>query len=67
MSTHDPIAALILAHFAVLLTECRLAWWIAEWPNRIVLAAQKVLVATPELLAYLDWPLEIVKASTGER
>ncbi|KAK7178784.1 hypothetical protein DPSP01_013545 [Paraphaeosphaeria sporulosa] len=67
ISTHDPITALVLAHFAVLLTECRLAWWIAEWPLRIVLAAQKLLVATPELLAYLDWPLEIVKASAGER
>ena len=41
--------------------------WIAEWPLRIVLAAQKLLVATPELLAYLDWPLEVVKKSTRER
>ncbi|KAJ4289045.1 hypothetical protein N0V90_011387 [Kalmusia sp. IMI 367209] len=67
ISTHDPITVLVLAHFAVLLTECRLAWWIAEWPSRIVLAAQKTLMATPELLGYLDWPLEIVKANTRER
>jgi hypothetical protein len=67
ISTHDPITALVVAHFAVLLTECRLAWWIAEWPLRIVLAAQKLLVATPELLVYLDWPLEIVKDNARER
>ncbi|KAF1968583.1 hypothetical protein BU23DRAFT_592087 [Bimuria novae-zelandiae CBS 107.79] len=64
MAAHDPITALVIAHFAVLLTECHLAWWVAEWPARIVFAAQKLLLATPEILAYLDWPLEVVKSST---
>lgn len=64
ISIHDPIAVLVLAHFAALLAQCCQSWWVREWPQRIVFAAQKLLMATPELLSYLDWPLQIISAKT---
>ncbi|PVH97368.1 hypothetical protein DM02DRAFT_81899 [Periconia macrospinosa] len=62
---HDPIAVLVLAHFAALLSECQHSWWMRELPQRVVAAAQKLLMSTPELLDYLDWPLQIINAHTG--
>jgi hypothetical protein len=64
LAAHDPIAVLVLAHFAVLMSQCHRNWWVSEFPGRIVLAAQKLLMTTPELLDYLDWPLEMINANT---
>ncbi|KAF2635474.1 hypothetical protein P280DRAFT_411376 [Massarina eburnea CBS 473.64] len=57
---HDPISILILAHFATLIHECWESWWLCQFPQKIVLSAQKLLMTTPELLDYLDWPLQII-------
>lgn len=63
LTAHDPIAVLVLAHFAALLSECQRGWWVRELPQRIVGAAQKLLMSTPELLDYLDWPLQTINAN----
>ncbi|KAF1954337.1 hypothetical protein CC80DRAFT_567533 [Byssothecium circinans] len=57
---HDPIAVLIFSHFAVLVSECCDNWWLRNFPQRIVLVTQKLLMSTPELLEYLDWPLQAI-------
>lgn len=63
VSVHDPIAVLILGHWAVLLSQCPPRWWIRQWPQRIVFAAQKVLLLRPELLKWLEWPLEVINGT----
>ena len=60
---HDPIAVLVLAHFAVLINECWKSWWLRGFPQRIVLATQKLLMSTPELLDYLEWPLQVINVN----
>lgn len=65
LTAHDPIAVLVLSYFAALLSECQDSWWLRGIPHHILATAQKLLMSTPELLDYLDWPLQIINANTA--
>jgi hypothetical protein len=52
----NPVAVIILAHFAVLMARARYAWWMKGWPQRILDNAVRTLEPTPELMEWLDWP-----------
>ncbi|KAF1997816.1 hypothetical protein P154DRAFT_272340 [Amniculicola lignicola CBS 123094] len=61
MSSKNPVAVIILAHFAILMVRARTKWWVHNWPERIVRAAQELLQDVPELLKWLDLPLQMIK------
>jgi hypothetical protein len=61
VSTQHPVAVIILAYFAVMMSESRFLWWIKGWPERIMRAAQRSIESTPHLKSWLDWPLRHIK------
>jgi hypothetical protein len=58
LAVQNPVAIVILAYYAVLLNRAHSAWWLKDWPHRILNAAMRVLAPTPELTKWLDWPWE---------
>jgi hypothetical protein len=62
ISRHEPVAIILLAHFAVLMAEMRRVWWLEHWAERLVNAAQQSLQGVPTLHRWLRWPLEKAKA-----
>jgi hypothetical protein len=60
ISAQNPVAIIILAHFAALIDRARYSWWIRDWGQRIIHAAKRLLErnGTPHLQRWLDWPSE---------
>ena len=61
LSQRDPIALIILSHFAVLMDETRYSWWMRGWPQRILRAAHGVLKDDPVFFKWLEWPSQRIK------
>lgn len=55
------VGALIIVHWAVLLARNTAAWWLRGWLFRLIRACEELLAPTPELLKWLDWPIEMSK------
>lgn len=63
VAAQDPVAIIILAHFAVLMASARYAWWMKGWPERIVGTAVRTMESMPELMGWLDWPREHIQTA----
>lgn len=61
VSAQHPVAVIILAYFAVMMSESRPPWWLKGWPERVMRAAQRLIESTPHLKTWLDWPLRHVR------
>ncbi|PYI21202.1 hypothetical protein BO99DRAFT_401068 [Aspergillus violaceofuscus CBS 115571] len=58
LRARDPTALLILAHYAVILVQCRAQWWCAGWGARVIAGVAELL---PEGLAGpLAYPLHVI-------
>ncbi|KAF9699544.1 hypothetical protein EKO04_002509 [Ascochyta lentis] len=55
------VGALIIVYWAVLLGRNTAAWWLNGWPERLIHACEKLMTPTPELMKYLEWPIEMSK------
>lgn len=64
ISAHNPVACIILAHFAALLAQSRPVWWVGNWPQWLLTACEQLLTATPELLKWIDWPRRTLNTRT---
>ncbi|KAF2179160.1 hypothetical protein K469DRAFT_597014 [Zopfia rhizophila CBS 207.26] len=60
LSVRNPVACVIVGYYAALLAQGCPVWWIGEWPHRVITATQQVLAWTPELLKWLEWPMQII-------
>jgi len=61
-SARNPVACIITTHFAALLAQCRPIWWAVKWPRWLLHAAEEMMAATPDLLEWLAWPQQIIRA-----
>jgi len=64
VAAHNPVACIIIAHFAALLAQSRPVWWVGNWPQWLLTACEQLLATTPELLKWLDWPRRIMNSRT---
>lgn len=60
LAAHNPVACIIVVHFGALLAQARQVWWVAKWPRWLLTATEQLLAATPDLLAWLDWPRHVI-------
>jgi hypothetical protein len=63
LAAHNPIACVITVYFSALLASVRSVWWFVKWPRWLLTATEQLLVATPDLLEWLDWPQKIIDAA----
>ncbi|KAF1932128.1 uncharacterized protein M421DRAFT_285105 [Didymella exigua CBS 183.55] len=59
--TRNHVSALIIVYWAVLLDRNTHAWWLRGWLLRLIRACEELFAPTPELLKWLDWPMEMSK------
>jgi hypothetical protein len=64
LEQREPIALVILAHYAVLMTMSPLFWWLNEWPKLLLDQIQRVLPV--ELQHYLIWPLQMSRQLSSD-
>lgn len=64
LAAHNPVACIITVHFAALLAQTRLNWWLLKWPRWILAATEQLLAATPDLLEWLDWARPVINAAS---
>jgi len=62
LAAHNPVTCIITTHFAALLAQGRPIWWLGKWPQWLLAASERLLTATPDLLQWLDWPQQIIRA-----
>lgn len=63
LSQRQPLALLIIAHFATLFTMCPEVWWYRSWDSWILNAVQSELPA--EYLPWLEWPLSQLRSTSS--
>lgn len=63
IEAHNPVAVIVVAHFAVLMSRSPSAWWMKGWPERIIDASLSLLDTRPELREWLDWPVHQIRMS----
>lgn len=63
LSAHSPVACIITCHSAALLAQARAVWWVVKWPRWLLGATEQLLVATPDLLDWLDWPRQVINSA----
>lgn len=63
LAAHHPVACVITVHFAALLAQAKPVWWVVKWPRYLLSATEQLLAATPDLLAWLDWPQEVINSA----
>jgi hypothetical protein len=63
LAAHNPVACIITVHFAALLAQFRTVWWVVKWPRWLLSATEQLLTATPDLMAWLDWPRSVINDS----
>lgn len=63
LAAHNPVACIITVHFAALLAQSRLKWWVLKWPRWILAATEQLLAATPDLLEWLAWARHVIYAA----
>lgn len=61
---HNPVACVILCHWAALLAQGRPVWWVGSWPRWLLTACEQLLATTPEMLKWLEWPRAVISART---
>lgn len=64
LSSHNPVACIIVTHFAALLAQGYPIWWAEKWPQRILNATEQLLETTAELSRWLDWPRHMINFRT---
>lgn len=64
VSSHNPVACIIIAYFAALLAQARPLWWVGNWPQWLLTACEQLLATTPELVKWLEWPRSIMGTRT---
>lgn len=55
-----PVALVIMAYHAVLMSMAPSLWWLSRWP-RITLAHVEQLLGVDELEEFLEWPRQMMK------
>ncbi|KAF2627893.1 hypothetical protein BU25DRAFT_46104 [Macroventuria anomochaeta] len=55
------VGVLIITYWAVLLARNTGAWWLNGWLVRLIHACEELLAPIPELMKWLDWPIEMSK------
>jgi hypothetical protein len=63
LAAYNPIACIITVYFSALLASVRSVWWFVKWPRWLLRATEQLLIATPDLLGWLDWPQKIINAA----
>ena len=58
LAQHKPVALVVLAHYAVLLSLGSGTWWVASWPKVLIERAEELL--GDEWAEFLRWPKEMV-------
>jgi hypothetical protein len=58
----NPVACIILCHWAALLAQARPVWWVGNWPKWLLTACEQLLATTPEMLQWLEWPRKVIGA-----
>jgi hypothetical protein len=61
IETNHPVALVILAHYAVLMAQGHRAWWLKDWPERILNTSITLLDPIPDFRKWFDWPLEQIR------
>jgi hypothetical protein len=61
--SHNPVACVITVHFATLVASVPPVWWFVKWPRWLLSATEQLLVATPDLLIWLDWPQKVINSA----
>jgi hypothetical protein len=64
LASHNPVTCIITTHFVALLAQCRPVWWVVGWPQWVLAASEQLLAATPDLIRWLDWPQQIIRAQS---
>ncbi|KAL6703389.1 hypothetical protein ACN47E_009731 [Coniothyrium glycines] len=64
LAAQNPVACIVTTHFAALLAQSRPIWWVGKWPQWLLTASEQLIAATPDLLQWLDWPQQIIRAHT---
>jgi len=57
--SHDPIALIVLAYYAVMVTMRPDAWWMCEWPRLLMARIDELLGLEWEYL--LRWPRQVIR------
>lgn len=56
MTSHQPFALVVLAHYAVILHHLRDMWWMGDWGTRILREIGELL--EPEWRELISWPID---------
>ncbi|KAJ6040949.1 hypothetical protein N7499_001130 [Penicillium canescens] len=56
MTSHQPFALVVLAHYAVILHHLRDMWWMGDWGTRILREIGDLL--EPEWRELINWPID---------
>ncbi|KAF1993790.1 hypothetical protein P154DRAFT_57256 [Amniculicola lignicola CBS 123094] len=63
LAAHNPVAIIIVAHYAILVSQARYAWWASGWPERILNTSKLLLDSRPEYRQWLEWPIQQISKS----
>lgn len=61
-AARNPVACIIMTHFAAMWAQARPIWWVVKWPQWLLAASEQMLSATPDLLKWLAWPRQIIRS-----
>ncbi|KAH8595056.1 hypothetical protein B0O99DRAFT_623097 [Bisporella sp. PMI_857] len=60
VKTHEPVAIMIFAHWAILLRQYQTVWWISGWPDAIVSAVEGILSESDKVCLGWDTCVQIL-------
>ena len=63
LKEREPIALVILAHFAVLLQTLEVVWFLRGWASHIVEAVSEILASSP-CSQWIQWPVRQVQSGS---
>jgi hypothetical protein len=62
LAGREPIALIILAHYAVMLDTFKEYWWLRGWGKQLILHAERYIRNDERWKGLIEWPLDMIAA-----